>query len=72
MTATQGLAPDMPVKNTGESLWAPVGRPILLRMFDVFGNPVDRGPTLAGMEWRSVHHQPLPLVRRSTKSDVVP
>jgi F-type H+-transporting ATPase subunit beta len=70
LTPTQGLARGMAVEDTGGPLQAPVGKPILSRMFDVFGKPIDRGPALAGVEWRSVHHQPPPLVRRSTKSEV--
>ena len=73
LTPTQGLARGMPVEDTGGPLKAPVGKPILSRMFDVFGNTIDRGPALAGaqgLEWRSVHRQPPPLVRRSTKSEV--
>lgn len=73
LTPTQGLARGMPVLDTGGPLLAPVGKPILSRMLDVFGNTIDRGPALAGVkgvEWRSVHRQPPPLVRRSTKSEV--
>jgi F-type H+-transporting ATPase subunit beta len=70
MTATQGLARGMPVENSGEPLKAPVGKAVLSRMFDVFGNTIDRAPTLGEMQWRSVHQAPPPLARRSTKSEV--
>lgn len=73
LSPTQGLARGMPVKDTGGPLQAPVGKAILSRMFDVFGNTIDREPALSGvdgMAWRSVHRQPPPLVRRSTKSEV--
>jgi F-type H+-transporting ATPase subunit beta len=70
LTPTQGLARGMPVQDSGGPLQAPVGKPILSRMLDVFGNTIDRGPALTGVEWRSVHRQPPPLVRRSTKSEV--
>jgi F-type H+/Na+-transporting ATPase subunit beta len=73
LTPTQGLARGMSVVDTGGPLQAPVGKPILSRMFDVFGNTIDRGPALAGNEsvaWRSVHSQPPPLVRRATTSEV--
>ena len=70
LTPTQGLARGMAVEDTGAPLQAPVGKPILSRMFDVFGKTIDRGPALADVAWRSVHHQPPPLVRRSTKSEV--
>lgn len=68
LTPTQGLARGMAVQDTGGPLKAPVGQSILSRMFDVFGNTIDRGPVLAGAQWRSVHGAPPPLARRSTKS----
>ncbi len=70
LTPTQGLARGMSVENTGGPLKAPVGKPILSRMFDVFGNAIDRGAAVAGAEWRSVHQSPPALAQRSTKSEV--
>ena len=70
LSPTQGLARGMPVEDTGAPLQAPVGKAVLSRMFDVFGNTIDREPALADVSWRSVHRQPPPLVRRSTKSEV--
>ena len=43
LTSTQGLARGMPVKDTGEPLKIPVGKRVLSRMFDVFGNTIDDG-----------------------------
>lgn len=70
LTATQGLARGMAVTNIGTPLQAPVGRAICSRMFDVFGNVIDCGQSLSGVEWRSVHRPPPPLAQRSTKSEV--
>ena len=42
LTPTQGLARGMPVEDTGGPLKAPVGKAVLSRMFDVFGNTIDR------------------------------
>lgn len=67
---TQGLARGMAVTDTGGPLMAPVGKGILSRMFDVFGNTIDRGVPLAEVQWRSVHRAPPPLARRSTKSEI--
>jgi len=39
-------------------------------MFDVFGNAIDREAPLHDVQWRSVHHAPPPLARRSTKSEI--
>ncbi len=70
LTPTQGLARGMPVADTGEPLKAPVGKGILSRMFDVFGNAIDRQPAPSGLQWRSVHRAPPPLVNRSTRSEI--
>src|SRR5450755_2770459 len=60
LTPTQGLARGMAVTDTGGPLKAPVGNAVLSRMFDVFGNAIDRKPTPAGIQWRSVHRAPPP------------
>jgi len=70
LTATQGLARGSAVADSGGPLKAPVGQAILSRMFDVFGHTIDRGPPLAGVQWRSVHRSPPPLARRSTRSEI--
>jgi len=70
LTPTQGLARGMSVQDTGGPLRAPVGKGVLGRMFDVFGNVIDHGPALEGVEWRSVHRDPPALTQRSTKSEI--
>lgn len=70
LTPTQGLARGMAVEDTGGPLKVPVGKSILSRMFDVFGNTIDGGPPLKDVEWRSVHCAPPPLAQRSTTSEV--
>ncbi|WP_408623191.1 F0F1 ATP synthase subunit beta [Celerinatantimonas yamalensis] len=70
LTPTQGLARGMQVKDTEGPLQQPVGKAILSRMFDVFGNTIDHGPPLENVQWRSVHNEPPSLLRRSTHSEV--
>jgi len=70
MTPTQGLARGMAVEDTGAPLQIPVGRNILSRMFDVFGDTIDSDAPLDDVEWRSVHNAPPSLSSRSTKSEV--
>lgn len=70
LTPTQGLARGMTVEDTGGPLKAPVGKGVLSRMFDVFGNVIDRGAALSDIQWRSVHRSPPPLIQRSTKSEI--
>lgn len=47
-----------------------MGTGIFWRMFDVFGNTIDREAPLSDVQWRSVHRVPPPLVRRFTKSGI--
>jgi len=70
LTATQGLVRGSAVEDTGGPLKAPVGRGTLSRMFDVFGNAIDRQPAPTDVQWRTVHRAPPALARRSTKSEI--
>lgn len=70
LTPTQGLARGMVVKDSGGPLQTPVGKGILSRMFDVFGNAIDRKEMPTGIQWRSVHNMPPALAQRSTKSEI--
>jgi len=70
LNPTQGLARGIAVEDTGGPLKAPVGKGILSRMFDVFGNTIDRQAAPTGVQWRTVHRAPPALVRRSTKSEI--
>jgi F-type H+/Na+-transporting ATPase subunit beta len=58
LTPTQGLARGMPVTDTASPLQAPVGRGVLSRMFNVFGQAIDRQPPPEDVQWRSVHRAP--------------
>jgi len=70
LTPTQGLARGTVVIDTGEPLMAPIGKGILSRMFDVFGNAIDRQESPKNIQWRSVHNVPPVLARRSSKTEV--
>src|ERR1700677_125309 len=70
LTPTQGLVRGSPVDDTGGPLKAPVGKGVLSRMFDVFGNAIDRQAAPAEVQWRTVHEAPPALARRSTKSEI--
>ncbi|HXP83786.1 MAG TPA: hypothetical protein VN841_03665 [Bryobacteraceae bacterium] len=70
LTDTQGLVRGSAVENTGGQLRAPLGKGILSRMFDVFGNAIDREAPPTDVQWRTVHRAPPALERRSTKSEI--
>jgi len=58
------------VNDSGGPLSAPVGKTICSRMFDVFGNTIDRGPALENVKWQSVHQAPPPLASRSIQAEI--
>ena len=70
LTPTQGMVRGMTMEDTGTTLQAPVGREILARMFDVFGNAIDRLPPPAKVQWQSIHRAPPSLARLSTQTEV--
>lgn len=70
LTPTQGLARGMEAENSGKQLTVPVGKEILGRMFDVFGNTIDHHAPLPKMTWHNVHQNPPSLANRSTKSEI--
>ena len=61
LTPTQGLARGMIAETEGKQLAVPVGKEIMGRMFDVFGNTIDHLQPLDRVEWRNVHQSPPPL-----------
>lgn len=70
LTTTDALARGMAVEYTGNPLQVPVGRQLLSRMFDVFGNPIDHQPVPEGLQLRSIHQQPPSLNSRTVTSDI--
>lgn len=70
LTPTQGLARGMVVHDSGKPLQTLVGKGILSRMFDVFGNAIDCEAPPTDIQWRSVHNVPPSLSKRATKSEV--
>jgi F-type H+-transporting ATPase subunit beta len=70
LTPTQGLARGMVVDDSGGPLLAPVGKTIISRMFDVFGNAIDHKPPPIDTQWRSVHNEPPAIDQLATKSEV--
>ncbi len=70
LNPTQGLARGMKVESRGNELRVPVGKEIVGRMFDVFGNTIDHGQPLKNARQRKIHQSPPPLQNRSTKSEI--
>lgn len=70
LTSTRGLSRGTPVADTQQTLKVPVGQSGLGRMFNVFGETIDRLPVIQGAELRSIYAPPLPLMRRASTSEV--
>jgi F-type H+/Na+-transporting ATPase subunit beta len=70
LVPTQGLARGTQVLDTGKHFHVPVGERVLGRMFNVFGETIDRKGSITGGEWRSIHQSPVPLTHQSTQSEV--
>jgi F-type H+-transporting ATPase subunit beta len=70
LTPTQGLARNSLVLDTGQPVRVPVSKDLLGRVFNVFGEPIDRKEALKGAEWRSIHREPVPINQRATSSEV--
>jgi F-type H+-transporting ATPase subunit beta len=71
LTPTQGLARGMMVETDGNQLTVPVGKKIMGRMFDVFGNTIDKEkPLSTDVERRNIHQAPPSLAKRSSKSEI--
>ncbi|OPY16620.1 MAG: ATP synthase subunit beta [Syntrophus sp. PtaB.Bin138] len=70
LTPTQGLARGSVVVDTGRTFYVPVGEKLLGRVFNVFGETIDKGAPVEEAEWRSIHHAPPPLTQQSTVSEI--
>jgi F-type H+-transporting ATPase subunit beta len=71
LTSTSGLARGTRVVDLGQPLQMPVGHELLGRMFNVFGQPIDKGIALTNdVQWRSIHHDTVPLSQQSTESEI--
>ena len=70
LTSTQGLACGALLLDTGQPLRVPVGTQTLGRMFNVFGQAIDRQEFVTDCEWRSIHARPVPLTQQTTSADI--
>jgi F-type H+-transporting ATPase subunit beta len=70
LTPTQGLARGATATDSGHPLQVPVGRQLLGRVFNVFGDTIDRGEKLEGAQLRSIHQPPVSLARQITAMEV--
>ncbi len=70
LTPTQGLARGSAVTDTGKPFDVPVGKELMGRVFNVFGQTIDKKGPVEGCELRSIHREPIPLQDQSTVSEI--
>jgi F-type H+/Na+-transporting ATPase subunit beta len=70
LNATAGLYRGARAWTYGDPLRTPVGKALLGRMFNVFGEPIDGEDPPSGLDLRSIHQSPIELARRVTTEDV--
>ncbi len=64
LTPTRGLSRGASITDTGHDLRVPVGNELLGRMFDVFGDTIDRREPLHDVTLRSIHQRSPSLAER--------
>ncbi len=67
---TAGLRRGDPAQTFGEPLKTPVGKELLGRMLNVFGDAMDGAEMPAALARRSIHNRPIPLSERVSSDDV--
>ncbi|MCE5276654.1 MAG: F0F1 ATP synthase subunit beta [Planctomycetaceae bacterium] len=68
--STDGLVRGMPVRDTGKPVEVPVGKPVLGRVFNLLGEPIDgKGPVKAD-QYRSIHAPPPDFESLTPKSEL--
>ena len=70
LTPTRGLARGAAVADTGGMIEVPVGRQLLGRMLNLFGEPIDRREPPETEARMPIHRAPLPLARRVTSREI--
>ncbi len=70
LTSTQGVAQGSAAIDTGRLLSVPVGKRVLGRVFNVFGDTIDEREAIEGGEWRPIHGEGVPLDRQSVSAEI--
>ena len=70
LTPTQGLSRGAVVTNEGVPFTVPVGKELLGRVFNVFGDTIDYKEKMPGLERRPIHRVRVPITEQSTISEI--
>jgi len=71
MSSTDGLKRGMKVVNTGEPIKIPVGKPILGRILNVIGQPVDNAGSIETDTYLPIHRESPRLVDQNTDVEIL-
>ncbi len=69
LNARQDLFLGAPVRDTGDTIPIPVGKSLLGRMVNMFGEPVDGGEPLKDIEQRPIYRAPVSLSQRQVAAE---
>jgi len=67
---TQGLSRGDKVHDTGKPIQVPVGKKLIGRAFNVFGETIDEKGDLKSNEYRSIHQEPVALSQQVTTDEI--
>ncbi len=70
LTSSDQLRLGLPVTDSGASLQVPVGRSLLGRMLNVYGEPIDLKGPLDDVEYRAIKGHRVPLSRRRVSGEI--
>lgn len=70
LNPTQGLARGESVYDTGAPLSVPIGKDLLGRVFNVFGETIDSGEPVEAKTLRPIQSTPIPITQQSTISEI--
>ena len=71
MSSTDGLKRGMKVVNTGEPIKIPVGKPVLGRILNVIGQPVDNAGPIETETYLPIHRESPKLVDQNTEVEIL-
>jgi len=69
MSSTDGLVRGMEAADTGQPITVPVGRPVLGRLIDVLGQPIDGKGEIDSDKKYPIHRPSPPLAEQSTRAE---
>ncbi|OED34337.1 F0F1 ATP synthase subunit beta [PVC group bacterium (ex Bugula neritina AB1)] len=72
LSSTEGLKRGMDAKNTGNPISVPVGDETLGRIFNVLGEPIDKGPAIAeNVNRKPIHNEGVSFEDQSTSTEIL-